>query len=346
VPDLAGGGTGRARQRRKRHHYVPESYLRAWADDKGQIAVRRRDRADAFCTSTINVAVESDLYAFPTDEGMDDALEVALAAVEGPLSGHLAELRDGRTPRKGTEGRAEISYLLALQLVRTPEHLDSVMFPVEAAEFTNERPISRDGMERFLTEVYLGESPSEGEIQGALDFTNYQLMRVGLPTKQEAFSTFFRIASEELAPRLAKMAWATEVCLSSTFFTTDRPVVVWKRPSRRPENQGIGIESADEVRFPLGPNHLLVLRPRFPEHRTFVDAERVAEVNRHLVSACYRMSIGTPGDKSILEQLRLRTVRPAIRFNSGSLYRNDGQGEIVDTGQTVLHMYTPQGDEV
>lgn len=342
---MAGGSTAQAKQRRKRHHYVPESYLSAWADERGQVAVRRRDRADVFCTSTINVAVESDLYAFRTDAGMDDALEVALSAIEGPLSRHITELRDGRTPRKGTEGRAEFSDLIALQLARTPEHLDRVMFPVQAAEFTQESPISREGMERFLAEVYLGEPPSEGETQGALDFTNYQLMRVGMPTKEEAFSTLFRIASEQVAPRLAKMAWAIEVSRNPTFFTTDRPVVVWKRPSRRLENWGVGIDGADEVRFPLGPNHLLVLRPRFPEHRTFVDAERVAEVNRHLVGACYRMSIGTSGDKSILEQVRLRTVRPAIRFNSGPLYRNDGQGEIIDTGQTVLRMYNPQGDE-
>ena len=58
------------KQRRKRHHYLPESYLKAWAGERGQVAVRRRDQPDAFCTTTRNVAVEADLYALPTDAGL------------------------------------------------------------------------------------------------------------------------------------------------------------------------------------------------------------------------------------------------------------------------------------
>jgi Protein of unknown function (DUF4238) len=59
------GGSGRGKQRRKRHHYLPESYLKVWADEAGQVAVRRRDRTATFCTTTRNVAVEADLYALP-----------------------------------------------------------------------------------------------------------------------------------------------------------------------------------------------------------------------------------------------------------------------------------------
>jgi hypothetical protein len=35
-------------------------------------------------------------------------------------------------------------------------------------------------MRRFLTEEYLGEAPSEQEIQGAFDFANYMLSK-GMP---------------------------------------------------------------------------------------------------------------------------------------------------------------------
>jgi hypothetical protein len=59
------------KQRRKRHHYLPESYLKAWAGERGQVAVRRRDQPDAFCTATRNVAVEADLYALSTDAGLE-----------------------------------------------------------------------------------------------------------------------------------------------------------------------------------------------------------------------------------------------------------------------------------
>jgi hypothetical protein len=320
------------------------SYLKAWADERGQVAVRRRDQPDAFCTSTLNVAVEADLYALPTDAGPDDALEVALSEIEAVLPGYLAELRDGPTPRKRSQAREDISDLLALQIVRTREHVGQWMFPMAAAEYTGERPISREGMRRFLTEEYLGETPREQEIQGALDFANYMLSK-GMPEKREILSILLRTAGDELAPRLAKMAWAVEMSKDHTFVTTDRPVAMWRRDPQNMTIMGTGLENSDEVRFPLGPHHLLVLRPRFPEHRTHVDPGRVAEVNRHLAAGCYEMVIARSSDRAELAQLSLRRVRPALRFNTGPLLEPDATGRLVPTGQEVLQAYVSYGDE-
>ena len=108
--------------------------------------MRRRDQPDAFCATTRKVAVEADLYAIPTVAGPDDALEVALSEIEAHLPGYLDDLRNGPTPRKGSPARDDISDLLALQIVRTREHVGQWMFPLAAAECTGERPISREGM--------------------------------------------------------------------------------------------------------------------------------------------------------------------------------------------------------
>jgi hypothetical protein len=198
------------RQRRKRNHYLPESYLKAWADEHGQVAVRRRRQPDVFCATTRKVAVEADLYAVPTDAGPDDALEVALSEAEGLLPGYLADLRSGPIPRKRSEARNDISDLLALQIVRTREYVYRWMFPLYAAEYTGERPVSIEGMRRFLTEEYFGEAPRESEVQGAFDFANYALSKA-MPDKGEILSMLLRTASEQLSPRLAKMAWAVEI---------------------------------------------------------------------------------------------------------------------------------------
>jgi hypothetical protein len=331
-------------QRRKRNHYLPESYLKAWADGHGQVAVRRRRRPDVFCAATRNVAVEADLYAVPTDAGLDDALEVALSEAEGLLPGYLAELRGASIPRKGTEARDDVSDLLALQIVRTREYVYRWMFPLDAAEYTGERPISLEGMRRFLTEQYLGEKPREAEVQGAFDFANYALSK-GMPEKDEILSMLLRIAGEQLAPRLAEMAWAVEISTGHAFVTADRPVCMWKRDTRDLTLKGIGLETADELRFPLGPDHLLVLRPRFPEHRTYVDARRVAEVNRRLAAGCYEMVIACPSSRQELAQLSLRPVRPALRFSTGPLLEPDASGRLVPPGQEVLHTFIPYGDD-
>jgi hypothetical protein len=331
-------------QRRKRNHYLPESYLKEWADRRGQVALRRRGQYDVFCATTRKVAVEADLYAVATDAGLDDSLEAALSEVEGLLPGYLAQLRSGPTPRKRSTARNDISDLLALQIVRTREYVNRWMFPLAAAEYTGERPISREGMRRFLTKEYLGEVPREPEVQGAFDFANYALSQ-GMPEKGEIISMLFRIASEQLAPRLAKMAWAVEISTDHAFVTADRPVSMWKRDTRDLTLQGIGLDTADELRFPLGPRHVLVLRPRFPEHRTYVDVRRVAAVNRRLAAGCYEMVIGCPSSGRDLAQLRLRPVRPALRFNTGPLLKPDAAGRLVPTGQEILHTFVPYGDD-
>lgn len=43
-------------------HYVPQTYLRAWADSSGQVGVRRRRQRSAFLASVANVGVEAHLY--------------------------------------------------------------------------------------------------------------------------------------------------------------------------------------------------------------------------------------------------------------------------------------------
>lgn len=289
------------------------------------------------------MAVEADLYSLPTEEGVDDQLERTLAEVEGPLPELIRGLHD-RTPKRGSTDRMHLSSLLALQMVRTPEHVDRWLFPMRAREFVGEQPIPRGSMRRFLTEVYLGEPPSDGELQGALDFANYTLSQ-GLPTKAEIFQILFGVAERELAPRLATMAWAVEKPKSGSFLTTDRPVATWRRDATSLARMGVGLEGADELRFAVSPELALVLRPRYPEHRTVVGPERVAALNRHLAAQCYTMVVARAEDFDALERLELRRMRPVMRFNTAPLYETGPNGETIPTGNDVLHMYVSYGDE-
>jgi hypothetical protein len=340
-PQGNAGGQGRS----KRHHYLPESYLKLWADDHRQVAVRRRDQDQPFPASTINVSVESDLYTIPSESGLDDRLERELAEIESVLPAVLATLRDEPVPRRGSSERDHLSYLLALQQVRTPEHMDRLMFPLRAVEFTGEQPVSPAGMKRFLTDDYLREVPSDGELQGALDYTNFTLSQ-GLPTKEEILSTLFEVAHESVAPHIAGMAWAVERSTGSAFLTTDRPVAVWRRDPSNLDRMGTGLASADEVRFALGPDDLLVLRPSFPDRqRTVVGADRVRAVNQQMASQCYDMVISRKADSEILARVSLGRDRPVMRFNTGPAYATDAQGRTVKTDKKVLHMYASYGDE-
>lgn len=329
--------------RPKRQHYLPQSYLKAWADEKHQVAARRRDKAEAFPVSIRNIAIEADLYSIPSEDGPDDALEVAFSRVEQDLPALLAQLREHNVPKKTAPARRQISHLLALQRARTPEHLDQWLFPIKAAEFTNERPMSYDGMRRFLTEVHLGVRPVDSEVAAACDFANYVLTK-GPPTKQQLLTMMIEIAERKITPHLAEMAWSVETSPRRAFITSDRPLVEWT--ARPPRHQGVGLGNAQEVWFPLGPHDLLVLRPRYPEHCIVVDPGRALQVNRRLAASCYRLVIGRPADRTELEHLTMRSTRPAIRFNTGPLMQQAPDGHLVPTGEDILHMYTPHDDTV
>jgi hypothetical protein len=331
-------------QRRKRHHFLAQSYMRPWADSEDHVAARRRGQPASFTTNLINVAVESNLYTAEGPSGPDDALEVELAEQVGGRIGDILELlRDDRVPRKESAAREEISHLLAVQLVRTPDHVGRMLFPITVADFCGERPVSRDGMRRYLAEVHLGTEPTESETEGALAYVN-GVLSMGPVTKAEAFQTLFGVARDQLAPALRTMAWSVEICNRACFITSDLLLTVWRRRPDASGHTGTGLGSADEVWFPLGPHHLLALRPRFPEHRSFVEPDRVTQVNRHLASACNKLIIGRFQDGPLLTQLPLAATRPLLRFNSGPLLTRTPDGRLIDSGRTVTHMYN-QYDE-
>src|SRR6478609_1226730 len=81
-------------ERRKRHHFLAQSYMKPWADADVQVAVRRRGHKRRFIANLINVAVESNLYTIDGDSGPDDSLEKSLSKeVDDRLGEIFADLR-------------------------------------------------------------------------------------------------------------------------------------------------------------------------------------------------------------------------------------------------------------
>lgn len=287
--------------RARAHHYVPQTYLRLWATD-GQVAVRRRGSAASFVASTINVAQETDLYTVETEDGPSDLVERYLAEMERVLPDVLAAIRVGQIPGRGTPGRMLFASLLALQYVRTPDRIEEQRFPADALKAAGgSHPVPKDTIRGFLEERW-GYPPQESEVQGAGDFVNYVLRDGQQMTNAEYLQTTFGTLPT-LADRLAAMRWSTEVTKGGHFLTSDQPLTLWlKDPS---PFRGAGIDSADEIRFPAGPRHLLVLRRTGRESTTFVTRARVASVNRHVAATCRQMVIAGRGEKTLLEDLPL-----------------------------------------
>jgi hypothetical protein len=323
-------------QRRKRHHYVPQGYQKCWADPDGDVIARFRGRKDAFKTRALNVAVEGNLYTIEGALGQpDDTVERELADYVDKFAPSLLEMLATKASSKNSVERREISDFLAMQLARTPDSIGRIMFVNNVIEKAAEPPVSLETMRRYLTEVHLLEEPPEIEVKAAADLVNGMTAMGPLPSKKDSLEILFRVARERVSPILQKKAWSIEIDPRNRFVTSDLPVnKYWANANNY---EGVGVENADEIRFPIDPGHLLVMRPRFPEHRVVVPEERVSIVNRGTAARCYRFVIGHPDQKSLINELPLSDRPAALRFHEGPLLREDGRP--FEPAREVIHTY-------
>jgi uncharacterized protein DUF4238 len=136
-----------------------------------------------YLPNTKNVALEADLYtAYSLGKEPDDHLEEMLSdEIDGPAPALLSRLAEGKIPRKDSDDRAEISKFLAMQFVRTPDHIDQSLFvpSVFEASGSPHGPVGKDVVREYLAHRRLGEVPSDQEVEAAADWVNGMLAQQG-----------------------------------------------------------------------------------------------------------------------------------------------------------------------
>jgi hypothetical protein len=83
----------------RRHHLLPQFYMRSFANARGQVRVVERATGREFTTSTANVFVERDYYTVSSVYAEDDhqLIEGLYAQVEGVAAPIFEQLRDGNS---------------------------------------------------------------------------------------------------------------------------------------------------------------------------------------------------------------------------------------------------------
>ncbi len=180
-------------------------------------------------------------------------------------------------------------------------------------------------MREYLHHEHLGEMPSEAEVRAATDFCNGSLSMQGDEefNQADAFEIILQIAVRDLGPMLQARIWTVEVAPSPILITSDAPLSIWAVPDPSHEYTGIGIANAAEIRFSVGPSHLLVLKQSGFEGVKSMSTGRARAVNARLAKGCAQFVIGQPARKGALETLDLGSRGPKLRFNEGPLYVGD-----------------------
>jgi hypothetical protein len=110
----------------RRHHLVPQSYLRRFADERHQVrAVSRNDLGRSFVTSILNAPVERDFYALETDEGWSQELEKQLGHFEGLAADAVSRILEGWFP-PSADDRELVAAFVALQFLRGSDMREAV----------------------------------------------------------------------------------------------------------------------------------------------------------------------------------------------------------------------------
>ena len=323
----------------RRHHYLPRFLLNRFADGDERIAVRMRDRG-YFVTSTRNAAVETDLYSrtSPTG-GRDSSLEELLAALEGEAAPLLAALAEGRIPEPQSEDREILAHFFAFQAARAPEHFERWSLLDRVIAFADGLDITEDLVAEFLTTEHLGDTRlAHREVEAVTVFVQGALNMPGGPVDRDGYlEAMVFNAITEMAPRIENRAWRVERCRKPRLAISDRGATL-KARKQGPWNQGLGVESADEIWVPLDPKSLFVAAKSGVDCIDEVEPKVFDRATQYVAAQAHHALFGHPKRPKVLRQVAMARRRPVLRFQMATIRTSDGKTH------EMIHNWVPPDD--
>ncbi|VXA98726.1 conserved hypothetical protein [Microbacterium sp. 8M] len=262
----------------KRHHHVPQFYLRGFADDD-QITTVRLPGDRTYTASVRKTAAENGFYTVPGHQAGDDVFERLFSEVEGAAAPVFRKLGEGVWPLE-VQDRATLASLIALQVTRGPEqrrnmqHMKARLTQIELSM------VGRDGVKDWAKKrsgLVIDDATAE--------LIWEQAMRTdGPPVSVTAIDHIIQIGemTEALMPYIAGRPWTLVRFDRRSLITSDTPVVLVPNPDETEDEgdeaflpQGIGFLNAWGITYPLTRKlGLLMSDPMVLADR--VDVNRVA----------------------------------------------------------------------
>jgi Protein of unknown function (DUF4238) len=310
-----------------RHHYVPRAYLEGFGIPD-LVLVRRRDKPKPFPSNPINVAVKIGFYDVDNPDGTtSDEVEKWLADIDGDAIKVMRSIvADGTPPATGSAERQLLANYLAIQLTRTPDARERFLFPFRVIGYAAGREIDADLVREYLETVYLGFAPGANEVDTALTLATVAARQSRSLSRAEVIgSTMTGI--QRIAEVIIRKHWCLEIAREPGFLTSDSPLPLWRKPTFQNQRSGIGVANAEEIRFPLGVAHQLVLTERPRDSVLRVEPDRVRRCNADMAAGCYQCVVGHPEHPKWIETtnlaprgsvLRMETVAVVKRLPDGT----------------------------
>lgn len=302
----------------RRHHLVPKFYLEGFARDDGRIRViRLGETTSRFVTSVINAAVEVNFYVVETEDGPSADVEEMLSGIEGRANNAIQALLADGLPLD-EELRADLAIFLGFQALRDRRARDAQNQITDFLAKAHLVALGPNQIRKAIEEIE-GLTPSEEEIQQQLAFfADHERYKV-LQHTNELVRTMLETA-EGAAAMIAARTWQLLTFDEPSLVTTDSPVVQWQHPDKCGGFYGVGIGTADELRFPVDRHHGLVIAWEAPagEVTRVGTPGMAAAFNRSVLAGAYQTVFHHPEGPEIDDTL-LPQPHPPMQFSGLSL---------------------------
>jgi hypothetical protein len=304
--------------KKKRHHYIPKSYLKFFCDNSGQVLVYRKDDpCKAISLSPDNTGFHKYYYSQPQPDGGKDhnALEDLFSSIEDKWPGIVDRIHRRENVNDSLE---EIFQFMGLQRARVPAsrdvaekiHAEGVM--AEARQLDAEGKLSpkSEGLEDILDNVEVSINP-------------HQSIHAMVPVMQATGQVFDQMGF-----------YAVHNKTKIPFLTSDNPVI-WFNPSVKDADLRpyvLQLDGPVVLLFPVSPSLIIygdsLGRDQFVSEGLGIadlsDAGSVEMINRQVCRFGYQAIFAqAAGQERLIEEYA--GLSPTIRFDRVGV----GEGEAV-----------------
>lgn len=273
---------------RGRHHFVPQFYLRQWADEDEKVWQYCFDGSPPVQIGTKNIAFERGLYTHPAEDKVPPLhTEDNLADMESIYTSVWPDIVDRA---QNGETRRNIARFVALMFVRHPQQR-------EKARRRNEvfREAVRDLQPDDEVEIVAPERVCKIGVQEILEGTKSE-------AAVRSFLNVMRSTVEGIAEVLVARRWGVVFSEEPTFVTSDCPVVLNRGSCQR---RAFGFRTPGTlILFPCSPKRLLVIGDDWPHLFAHYKLTNANLFNEMIAQASVRFVYGSASDLGLAKKIK------------------------------------------
>lgn len=292
----------------KRHHYIPQFYLKGFSTDKEHLYVLDKlaegDKKIRYQT-TESIAFQNNLYTFRVKANRKETLEGVFAQLEGIAAEIIRKIENKR--ELSSQDRNDLALFISFLWIRVPkskkefEKTTKELYEKTARMSMRMRP--KESIRKFLQDK--GKKMTDKEIEDLINFaTNEKRSKIRVDVPQEYWIKQMLTMGMEISPALEIANWEFKIAEKPfAFITSDNPFLLM--PSRPIDFDGLGLLTPGAKKIiPITSKICLVIHEPQKDPKavyTTIDRDLIRKINDWIVKYSERC-VYSP-DKGKIEKI-------------------------------------------